>query len=165
MAKKKSTRKKTSTVARKVDSTSSKKTARKKKSTTQRSKERWGKRDDLGAAVDHYLSELPADLNAEGQRLHEMFMELAPNADAAIKWGMPVYSIGTVMAGSIWKGKGYLRLGLYSGAGLRDPQGLLAGEGKQHRHVRIVPGETRWSAVEKLMQQSVALAKRANASD
>lgn len=141
---------------------SSKSSVRKKYSSSKLSpKERWGTRADLGADPAAYLDALPPELATAGKRLHKALMSSAPGVRCAIKWGMPVYQLGegggmSSMFASIWRGKGYLRLGLYTGAGLPDPHDLLAGVGKGHRHVRFVPGSTPWAPVEALIKRSAA---------
>ncbi|MEZ6241471.1 MAG: DUF1801 domain-containing protein [Phycisphaerales bacterium] len=145
----------------------SKKPARKKSPSSKLSpKERWGTRADLGADPSAYIDALPADLHAAGKRLHKALMTSAPGVKSSIKWGMPVYEFGqgkgmSGMFASLWKGKGYLRLGLYTGAGLPDPDNLLQGEGKGHRHVRFIPGTTPWGPVEQLIKRSAVACKNA----
>ena len=117
---------------------------------------RWGARDDLGSDTGAYIRTIPSELRPVAERLDARFRAAHPDIIGVIKWGMPVYTLRKVMLASIWKGKGYLRLGLYAGASIDDPKGLCAGEGKEHRHVRIhSEGDPAWADLEHLIVQSV----------
>ncbi|MCB9845046.1 MAG: DUF1801 domain-containing protein [Phycisphaeraceae bacterium] len=119
-------------------------------------KERWTTRSDLGAAPSTYIERLPAPARQIAQRLHDTLMSY-DGVDSSIKWGMPVYTLAGEMFASIWMGKGYIRLGLVGGAGFDDPDGLLQGEGKGHRHVKI-PLQGSWNepVMMEFIRQSVA---------
>jgi hypothetical protein len=50
-----------------------------------------------------------------------------------------------------------MKLGLYRGALLSDPDGLLEGSGKVHRHVRILADDTpRPAAIARLLETARA---------
>jgi hypothetical protein len=78
----------------------------------------------------------------------------APHAIAAMKWHVPTYSHGSVIA-AIVPGPGYLRLTFFHGADLDDPDGLLEGEGASVRHVKArTPCEASSAPIAQLIAQA-----------
>lgn len=58
-----------------------------------------------------------------------------------LKWGQPCYSLGSLFC-YLQKAKRHVTLGFQAGTRLSDPHGLLQGDGKDMRHVKIFLGET-----------------------
>jgi hypothetical protein len=82
----------------------------------------------------------------------------APHAIAAMKWHVPTYSQGRVIA-AIVPGPGYLRLTFFHGADLDDPDRLLEGAGARVRHVKVrTPSEASITPVVQLIAQAFARA-------
>lgn len=55
--------------------------------------------------------------------------------------GCPVACVGDAPFGYVNAFKAHASVGFYHGADLADPAGLLQGEGKRMRHVKLRPGE------------------------
>jgi hypothetical protein len=77
------------------------------------------------------------------------------------------YGIGSGKAGELFGYicplRDYVRLGFYFGAALPDPDGLLVGEGKRLRHVKIYTiDEAERPAVGRLLEAAVAERKAAS---
>ncbi len=76
------------------------------------------------------------------------------------------YGIGaskmTEIFGYICPLREYVRLGFYYGAGLPDPAGLLVGEGKRLRHIKIYSSsEAERSEIRELIEAAVQERKKA----
>jgi hypothetical protein len=56
--------------------------------------------------------------------------------------GCPVACVGDAPFGCVNAYKAHAGVGFFYGAALADPAGLLEGEGKRMRHVKLRPGET-----------------------
>ncbi|HJW42356.1 MAG TPA: DUF1801 domain-containing protein [Rhizomicrobium sp.] len=55
--------------------------------------------------------------------------------------GCPVACVGDAPFGYVNAFKAHASVGFYQGAALADPAGLLEGEGKRMRHVKLRPGK------------------------
>ena len=69
-------------------------------------------RADFGAPIDGFFDRQPAQLRAILDELRRLVEEVAPDATASLKWGMPFYAVNGTM--------------------------MLAGEGKSGRHLKLV---------------------------
>ena len=58
---------------------------------------KFGTRADLGAPVDGFFAKQPPHLVPILEALRALVDEAASDATAAIKWGMPFYSVGSGM--------------------------------------------------------------------
>jgi hypothetical protein len=97
------------------------------------------RRADFGAPIDGFFAKQPAHLRAVLEALRELVEDAAPDATAAIKWGMPFYSIGTGMMCALGAHKAHVNLILSGPPGTyADPRGLLEAEGKTGRHLKLL---------------------------
>jgi hypothetical protein len=81
----------------------------------------------------------------------------APEARETIKWAQPVYESGGPFAYIKAFGKS-VNLGFWRGEEIRDPSGLLVGEGDRMRHVRLTSlAEVRPDLVADWVRQAVEL--------
>ncbi|MBP2331070.1 hypothetical protein JOF56_011455 [Kibdelosporangium banguiense] len=76
--------------------------------------------------------------------LHELLLELFPGAvltadDENIGYGTSTGYKGLKF--TVAPFTGYVRLGIAGGASLPDPEGLMQGTGKVHRHIKIRTAE------------------------
>jgi hypothetical protein len=95
-------------------------------------------RVDLGAPIDGFFARHPAPLRAILEALRVLVEEAAPDAVAAIKWGMPFYTIGPAPMCALAAFKSHVNLILAGPEGtFADPVGLLEGEGKTGRHLKL----------------------------
>ncbi len=119
-------------------------TARKKSATkTERAPMKFGARKDLGAPVDGFFGKQPAHLRPILDQLRTMIAEAAPEATATTKWGMPFYSVGANTLCALAAFKAHVNLILPGPPGTyADPDGLLEGDGKTGKHLKLRPTDT-----------------------
>ena len=96
-----------------------------------------GKRTDLGAPIDGFLSRQPADKRALLQRLRGLIHSVAPGTTEQLKWGMPMFSLGRDFC-SLAAFKQHVSIVFFNvGTSLPDPDGVLEGSGKTARHLKL----------------------------
>jgi hypothetical protein len=97
-----------------------------------------GPRADFGKPIDVFFKKQPAHLRPILEELRRMVEAAAPDAQSSIKWGMPFYVIGDAMMCALGGHKSHVNLILSGPPGtFADPDGLLAGDGKTGRHLKI----------------------------
>jgi hypothetical protein len=107
--------------------------------------------------VDGYIDGLGGERGAIVATLREVIRTTAPEARETIKWAQPVYESGGPFAYIKAFGKS-VNLGFWRGAEIRDPSGLLVGEGDRMRHVRLTSlAEVRLDLVADWVRQAVEL--------
>ena len=101
-----------------------------------------GPRADLGAPIAGFFRKQPSPLRTLLDQLHALIEAAAPDARSSIKWGMPFYMIGDEMMCALGGHKSHVNLILSGPPGtFADPGGLLAGDGKTGRHLKLVAGD------------------------
>ena len=119
------------------------KSAAKKPVATATAKTKFGPRKDLGAPVEGFFAKQPPHLRSVLDQLRTMIAEAAPEATAATKWGMPFYSVGANMICALAAFKAHVNLILPGPPGTyADPDGLLEGDGKTGKHLKLRPTDT-----------------------
>jgi hypothetical protein len=97
-----------------------------------------GPRADFGAPIDAFFGKQPEALKPLLVELRRLVEEAAPEATSSLKWGMPCYSIGDTMMCLLGGHKAHVNLVLSGPPGTyADPRGLLSGDGKTGRHLKI----------------------------
>ena len=97
-----------------------------------------GPRADLGAPVDGFFARQPAHLRAILDELRKLVEEAAPEATSSLKWGMPFYELDGETLCALAGFKAHVNLILPGPPGtLADPDGLLEGDGKTGRHLKL----------------------------
>jgi hypothetical protein len=92
--------------------------------------------------LDDLLSPYPAEVQKIALKARKTLLKWLPGADEAVSTSprMLAYSYGPGYKGMVCTmilSQSGVKLGLANGASLDDPQGLLAGSGKVHRHVQL----------------------------
>jgi hypothetical protein len=125
-------------------------------------KTKFGPRKDLGAPVDGFFAKQPPQLRALLDQLQAMIAEAAPEATAATKWGMPFYSVGANTLCALAAFKAHINLILPGPPGTyADPNGLLEGDGKTGKHLKLRPTDTLPRAAVRGWLQTAAARARA----
>jgi hypothetical protein len=95
-------------------------------------------RADYGKPIDGFLAKQPPALRAILDALKAVVDDVAPGAEASLKWGMPFYTLGGEMMLAMGAHKAHVNLILPGPPGTyADPDGLLEGEGKTGQHLKI----------------------------
>jgi hypothetical protein len=96
------------------------------------------RRADLGAPIDSFFEKQPPHLLPIVEELRAIVTNAVPDASSSIKWGMPFYVIGSETVCAIAGFKSHVNLILAGPPGtFDDPEGLLEGEGKTGRHLKL----------------------------
>ena len=86
--------------------------------------------------IKEYKAKLPAESRKMVEALSAMALKAVPDAEAAIKWGQPVFSRGGPFC-YIKPAKSHVNIGFWWGTQLKDPGKVLEGTGDKMRHVKI----------------------------
>lgn len=78
----------------------------------------------------------------EGQRaildaLREVILASGSGIVEEFKWGRPCYSAENGLFSYLHRTKNHVTIGFHRGADLKDPKGLLEGDGKDMRHAKL----------------------------
>ncbi len=96
------------------------------------------KRADLGAPIDAFFTKQPLHLRAILEELRTMVEAAAPMAQSSLKWGMPFFTIDGEHLCALAGFKAHVNLILAGPPGtFVDPKGLLEGDGKTGRHLKL----------------------------
>ena len=89
------------------------------------------------ASFDQYL-EGQAPRNQDVIRALRKFVKrVAPQLQESVKWGNGCWVEGKVPVAYVYSAPDHVQFGFFRGAALKDPKGLLKGEGKFVRHVKV----------------------------
>ena len=89
---------------------------------------------DLG--VTAFINQQPPPLRHVLSALRVIILQAGPYVEETIKYGVPFYSYYGRLC-FLTLGDSLVKLGFCQGAFLANKQGLLGGDGKEVRHVRI----------------------------
>ena len=108
---------------------------------------------------EEFISNLPPDIQAVTKELVAVSRKHMPGAHEFIYHSAVGYSTSDSPFDRICyiapQKKGYVNLGFFFGAGLPDPAGLLIGDGKRLRHVKVWSvDEAKNPALAKLISQT-----------
>jgi len=93
-------------------------------------------RADFGKPIDSFLAKQPAALRAILDVLRGLVAEVAPKAEASIKWGMPWFTIDGAMFCGLGAHKAHVNL-ILPGTKFADPNKRLLGDGKTGKHLKL----------------------------
>ena len=103
---------------------------------------RHGPRADLGAPIDAFFAKHGGTLRQILDQLRAIIEADIPDAASSIKWGMPFYMLGGKPVCALAAFKAHVNLILAGPDGtFADPQGLLTGDGKTGRHLKLHAGD------------------------
>ncbi len=91
-------------------------------------------------AVDIWLSDGPAELQSIAQKWFVVMRQCGDDVRELIHDGCPVACVKDAPFGYVNSFKSHVNVGLFYGALLEDPAGLLEGSGKRMRHAKLKPG-------------------------
>jgi len=91
-------------------------------------------------AIEIWLQEQPDDLQAIARRWFEVMRRCGRDVRELVHDDQPTACVGDAAFGYVDAFTTHVNVGFFCGAELSDPAGLLEGNGKYMRHVRIRPG-------------------------
>ena len=89
------------------------------------------------ATVDEYVEALPPDLRDVARAAREAIDAGLPEAESAIKWSHPTWSLGNNPVCYLKAASKHLTFGFWRGASLDDPSGRLQTSGRVMAHVKL----------------------------
>ncbi|MEY4760572.1 MAG: hypothetical protein RLZZ200_428 [Pseudomonadota bacterium] len=91
-------------------------------------------------AIDAWLESRDPALGPLARRWYARLRASGPGIRELMHDGCPVACVGDVAFAYVNVFKAHVNVGFFLGAMLDDPEGLLEGEGKRMRHVKLKPG-------------------------
>ena len=88
--------------------------------------------------ADAYIAAQPADKRALLEQLHALIARALPNAEVAIKWGVPVFAVDGRSVCALASFKDHVGLNVFAPPSLLvDPGKKLEGAGKTSRMLKV----------------------------
>lgn len=91
-------------------------------------------------AIDAWMKRHPGELGAIAKRWFEVMRTCGDEVRELLHDGAPTACLGDVPFGYVNAFITHVNVGFFQGASLSDPVGLLEGNGKYMRHVKLRPG-------------------------
>jgi len=91
-------------------------------------------------AIDVWLNARPNDLGSIARKWFTRMRECGADVRELIHDGCPVVCIEDAPFAYVNVFKAHVNVGFFHGAALKDPTGILEGNGKRMRHVKLKPG-------------------------
>ena len=95
------------------------------------------KRMKAYASFDAYLVDQPSANQAIIRALRRFVKRVAPELAESVKWGNGCWVKGKQPVAYVYSAPEYVQFGFFAGSRLKDPKGLLEGEGQYVRHVKV----------------------------
>ena len=70
--------------------------------------------------------------------LRTFVRRVAPGLQESVKWGNGCWVKGKAPVAYVYSAPDHVQFGFFRGARLKDPHGLLEGEGKYVRHIKVL---------------------------
>ena len=90
-------------------------------------------------AVDDWMRAPSAELRAIAQRWFEVMRDCGDDVRELLHDGHPTACVGDAAFGYVNAFKAHVNVGFFRGAEIADPDGLLEGDGRFMRHVKLRP--------------------------
>jgi len=91
-------------------------------------------------AIDAWMERHAGELGVMAREWFEAMRGCGDEVRELLHDGCPVACLGDAPFGYVNVFTSHVNVGFYQGAALADPAGLLQGEGKRMRHVKLRPG-------------------------
>jgi hypothetical protein len=92
-------------------------------------------------AVDRWLAEHPGELGAIAKRWFEVMRKCGNDVRELLHDGAPTVCVEGAGFAYVDAFKAHVNVGFFRGAEIADPEGLLQGDGRFMRHVKLRPDE------------------------
>ena len=114
--------------------------------------------------VDLFLAPVEGKMGATARAACAKIRVLLPNAHESVEGADVGFGVAAGYKGlvfSLTPHAEHVMLGVWNGATLKDPTGLLEGKGSAHRHVKLQdPLDVQRPALERLLKEAVARRKK-----
>ena len=89
------------------------------------------------ASFDDYLDDQPARSRSIIRALRRFVKRVQPELQESVKWGNGCWVKGKVPVCYVYSAPDCVQFGFLRGSALKDPRGLLEGNGQYVRHVKV----------------------------
>jgi hypothetical protein len=89
------------------------------------------------ASFDDYLDDQPPKNRSIIRALRRFVKRVESGLEESVKWGNGCWVKGKVPISYVYSAPDHVQFGFIRGSALKDPQGLLEGNGKYVRHVKV----------------------------
>jgi hypothetical protein len=89
------------------------------------------------AGFDEYLSDQPSKNRSIIRALRRFVASVEPSLVESVKWGNGCWVKGKVPVSYVFSAPEYVQFGFIRGSALKDPKGLLEGNGQYVRYVKV----------------------------
>jgi len=108
------------------------------------------------ATFDEYLKDQHPKNQVIIRALRRFVKRAEPGLSEAVKWGNGCWLGNKGPVAYVYSAKDYVQFGFFHGACLKDPKGLLEGNGQYVRHTKVhAPSEIDEQAFAALLKQAV----------
>ena len=92
-------------------------------------------------AVDRWMTEHSGELGAIAKRWFDVMRRCGSDVRELLHDGAPTVCVGDAAFAYVNAFKAHVNVGFFRGAEIADPEGLLEGDGRFMRHVKLRPDE------------------------
>jgi len=89
------------------------------------------------ANFDDYLKDQSPKNQVIIRALRKFVKRVEPGLGEAVKWGNGCWVSKNGPVAYVYSDTGYVQFGFFNGSSLKDPRGLLEGEGRYVRHIKV----------------------------
>ena len=89
------------------------------------------------ASFEQYLADQVPRNQTVIRALRKFVKRVAPELEESVKWGNGCWVRGKAPVAYVFSAADYVQFGFFRGSALKDPKGLLEGEGKYVRHIKV----------------------------
>ena len=113
------------------------------------------------ASFDQYLADQGPRNQGIIRALRTFVKRKAPQLQDSVKWGNGCWLQGKAPVAYVYSAPDHVQFGFFGGSALKDPEGLLKGEGKFVRHIKVRKrSDIDEAAFDKLLTQAVKIDPR-----
>ena len=108
------------------------------------------------ASFDAYLADQPPANQSIIKKLRRFVKRIAPRLRESVKWGNGCWIKEEAPIAYVYSAPDHTQFGFFAGSALRDPRGLLEGNGQWVRHIKLrVPSDIDERTFAALLRQAV----------
>jgi hypothetical protein len=89
------------------------------------------------ASFDDYLDDQPPKNRSIIRALRRFVKRVESGLEESVKWGNGCWVKGKVPISYVYSAQDHVQFGFFRGSALKDPRGLLEGNGQYVRHVKV----------------------------